>query len=178
VVCSAIVIDGTGWSVQPIRSRSADLRSDARVGAGSLTAMTNFRTRGLLISALVAGLLTVTACGSSSGSGGSSGSDGASSGTAAAGALTVYAEDIHFDKKAYDATPVDGKVTVDYKSKGQLVHSLVIYDKNNKVVGETLRVNPGKTDTGTFDLPAGTYTMICDIPGHREAGMTATLTVK
>jgi len=141
--------------------------------------MTNFRTRGLLISAAVACLLTVAACGSSSSAGGSSGTEAAgSSGTAAAGALTVYAEDIHFDKKAYDATPTDGKLTIDYQSKGQLVHTLVIYDKNNKVVGETLRVNPGKTDTGTFDLPPGTYTMICDIPGHKEAGMHATLTVK
>ena len=141
--------------------------------------MTNFRTRGLLISGAVTVLLAVAACGGSSSSGGSSGTAAAgSSGTAAAGDLTVLAEDIHFDKKAYDTTSADGKVTIDYKSKGQIVHTLVIYDKNNRVVGETLRVNPGKTDVGTFDLPAGSYTMICDIPGHKEAGMHATLTVK
>ena len=44
------------------------------------------------------------------------------------------------------------------------------------VVGEELKVNPGQTKVETYDLPAGTYSLICDIPGHKEAGMTATLT--
>ena len=44
------------------------------------------------------------------------------------------------------------------------------------MVGEELKVNPGQTEVGTYDLPAGTYSLICDIPGHKEAGMTATLT--
>ena len=54
--------------------------------------------------------------------------------------------------------------------------ALVIYDKSNTVVGEELKVNPGQTKVETYDLPAGTYSLICDIPGHKEAGMTATLT--
>jgi uncharacterized cupredoxin-like copper-binding protein len=29
-----------------------------------------------------------------------------------------------------------------------------------------------------MDLPAGTYTVVCDVPGHKEAGMTMTLIVK
>jgi uncharacterized cupredoxin-like copper-binding protein len=141
------------------------------VVAGSVAAMTNIRTGGFLISLAVAGLLSVAACGSS----GSSGS-GSSGTTAPAGSLVVEAEDIHFDKKAYEAPA--GEVTIDYVSKGQILHDLVIYDKDNKVVGHTLRVTPGQKKVGTFDLPAGTYTLICDIPGHREAGMVATLTTK
>ena len=134
-----------------------------------------FRTVGLPISVAVMGLLTLGACGSSGGSGASGTTAGASA-TSAPGTLTIEAEDIKFDKKQYDATA--GEVTVDYVSKGQLTHDLVIYDKSNTVVGETLRVNPGKTVTGTYDLSAGTYTLICDIPGHKDAGMVATLTVK
>jgi uncharacterized cupredoxin-like copper-binding protein len=122
------------------------------------------------------GLLTLGACGSSGGSGASATTAASSGGTSAPGTLTIDAEDIKFDKKQYDATA--GEVTVDYVSKGQLTHDLVIYDKSNTVVGDTLRVNPGKTTTGTYDLPAGTYTLICDIPGHKDAGMVATLTVK
>jgi uncharacterized cupredoxin-like copper-binding protein len=29
----------------------------------------------------------------------------------------------------------------------------------------------------TYDLPTGTYRLVCDIPGHEAAGMVATLTV-
>jgi len=135
-----------------------------------------FRTVGLPISVAAMGLLTLGACGSSGGSGASATTAASSGGTSAPGTLTIDAEDIKFDKKQYDATA--GEVTVDYVSKGQLTHDLVIYDKSNTVVGETLRVNPGKTATGTYDLSAGTYTLICDIPGHKDAGMVATLTVK
>src|SRR6266542_4774473 len=122
------------------RRRSFPARLPAvapQVAAGSVTLMTNIRTGGFLISRAVAGLLSVAACGSS-GSGGS----GSSGSTAPAGTLVVDAEDIHFDKKAYDAPA--GEVTIDYVSKGQIVHDLVIYDQNNKVVGDTLRVTPGQ----------------------------------
>jgi uncharacterized cupredoxin-like copper-binding protein len=130
--------------------------------------MQNFRTRGLLISTGVAGLLVLAACG---GGGGGSGS----SDSIPAGALVVEAHDIKFDKKDYTATA--GEVPIAYVSKGQVVHDLIIFDADNKVIEPELRVSPGQTDVGTFDLPAGTYSMVCDIPGHREAGMTATLTV-
>ena len=128
--------------------------------------MTNIRTGGLLISLGTAALLALAACG---GGGGSS-----STNTVPADALVIQAEDIKFDKKDYTAPA--GEVTVALESKGTQVHSLVIYDKDNTVVGEELKVNPGQTKVGTYDLPAGTYSLICDIPGHKEAGMTATLT--
>jgi len=129
--------------------------------------MSNFRTRGLLISLGTAALLALVACGG--GGGGTSSKD-----SVPADALVVKAEDIKFDKKEY-AAPA-GQVTVAYESKGSVVHTLLIYDKDNVQVGEELKVSPGETKVETFDLPAGTYTMICNIPGHKEAGMTATLT--
>ena len=39
-------------------------------------------------------------------------------------------------------------------------------------------VAPGKTSRVTADLKQGTYTYYCPVPGHRQAGMTGTLTVK
>lgn len=129
--------------------------------------MMNIRTGGLLISLGTAGLLALAACG---GGGGSSGSTD----TVPADALVIKAEDIKFDKKDYTAPA--GQVTVALESKGAQVHSLVILDNDNTVVGQELRVNPGQTKLETYELPAGTYSLICDIPGHKEAGMTATLT--
>lgn len=41
-----------------------------------------------------------------------------------------------------------------------------------------LRVNPGETATGTFQAPAaGTYIVVCAVPGHAAGGMLGSLTV-
>jgi len=128
--------------------------------------MTNIRTGGLLISLATAGILGLAACGG----GDSSGSDE----SVPADALVVEALDIKFDKDAY--TSQAGTTDIAYVSEGQQVHTLVVFDENNQKVGETMRVNPGQTQVEAFDLPAGTYTLICDVPGHKDAGMVATLT--
>ena len=128
--------------------------------------MTNIRTGGLLISLATAGILGLAACGG----GDSSGSDE----SVPADALVVEALDIKFDKDAY--TSQAGATDIAYVSEGQQVHTLVVFDENNQKVGETMRVNPGQTQVEAFDLPAGTYTLICDVPGHKDAGMVATLT--
>ena len=39
-------------------------------------------------------------------------------------------------------------------------------------------VAAGKTSQVTADLKQGTYTYYCPVPGHRQAGMTGTLTVR
>jgi uncharacterized cupredoxin-like copper-binding protein len=147
-------------------ARSSGLLVAGAPPIGSVAGMRNIRTGGLLISLGTAGLLALAACGSSGGS--------SSTNTVPADALVIKAEDIKFDQKDYSAPA--GEVTVALESEGQQVHSLVIYDTSNTVVGEVLKVNPGQTKVETYDLPAGTYSLICDIPGHKEAGMTATLT--
>jgi plastocyanin len=45
-------------------------------------------------------------------------------------------------------------------------------DRDGPIVG------PGNTSTVTVNLKQGTYTYYCPVPGHRQAGMTGTLTVK
>ncbi len=121
-----------------------------------------------MISGLAFSALALGACGGDDGDGG--GSD-----TVAAGALEVQALDIAFDADEYSATA--GEVTIEYVSEGRLQHTLVVFDDANRQIGAKLAVAPGETDVGSFDLAAGSYTMICDVPGHKEAGMVATLDV-
>jgi uncharacterized cupredoxin-like copper-binding protein len=91
--------------------------------------------------------------------------------------LSVEAFDIRFDMKAYTAPA--GDIAVAYVSQGQQVHSMVFEDADGARAGGDFRlqVAPGKSVGGTVSLQPGTYTMICDIPGHEAAGMVAQVTV-
>jgi plastocyanin len=65
-------------------------------------------------------------------------------------------------------------VTVNLQNKGNLDHSFIIDELNVKL--ETVKA--GTTQGVTFTPgTAGTYTYYCDVPGHKAAGMTGTLTV-
>jgi plastocyanin len=70
-----------------------------------------------------------------------------------------------------------GKVTVEFKNPQSLTHDVAIEDSGGKEVGATELIADG-SDTTSVDLKPGTYTYFCTVPGHREAGMEGTLTVK
>jgi uncharacterized cupredoxin-like copper-binding protein len=90
----------------------------------------------------------------------------------AADTVDVVAKDIKFTKTSYEAAA--GAVTITYTNDGAIEHSLLI----DGVGGFQLDVKAhGDTDTGTVTLKPGTYTLYCGMPGHRAAGMHATLTV-
>ena len=48
---------------------------------------------------------------------------------------------------------------------------------NGKVPGFKLQANSGQSDELKVDLKPGKYTIFCDLPGHREAGMEGSITV-
>ena len=88
------------------------------------------------------------------------------------GGVEVVARDIEFGESEYDAPA--GEVQLRYVNEGSIAHTLLIDD----VDGFKLEVTGnGDEDQGTVELEAGTYTLYCDVPGHREAGMEATLEV-
>jgi plastocyanin len=112
--------------------------------------------------------LSVAACGSDG--------KGSSDSTAPANgaALTVVAVDgLRWEKDAYSATAGDVAVTIDNESSQP--HTLAILDAGGTQIGGVLETT-GKndTETGTFTLAAGSYTIICTIPGHgtMKAGLT------
>lgn len=67
-----------------------------------------------------------------------------------------------------------GKVTFELVNAGTVEHSFII--EGSAVKSEQIRA--GQTVTMQADLKPGTYTVVCDVAGHKEAGMTMQLVVK
>lgn len=76
-----------------------------------------------------------------------------------------------------EATAKAGKVTVDFTNSSPVPHDVAIEDSSGETVAETEVLAEG-SDSTTANLKPGTYTFYCSVPGHREAGMEGTLTVK
>jgi len=141
--------------------------------------------------ALVLASLALAACGSSSsdsssttaettesqaetGAGQAKEAEGDSAGSAAAveieaGEGLAYTSD--------SASAKAGKVTVDFTNSQPLTHDVAIEDSSGKTIGKTELIAEG-SDSTVVDLKPGEYTYYCTVPGHREAGMEGTLTVK
>ncbi len=100
---------------------------------------------------------------------------GAAGGTSTVNISTPSGSDLAFDQKT--ATAKAGNVTIDFDNKQPLQHDVAVADSSGKVLGQTDLVSSG-TANATVDLQPGTYTFYCTVPGHREAGMQGTLTVK
>jgi plastocyanin len=70
-----------------------------------------------------------------------------------------------------------GKDTVNFTNSSPVPHDVKIEDENGEEVGGTEVTQEG-SDSAEVELKPGTYTYFCSIPGHRQAGMEGTLTVK
>jgi plastocyanin len=142
----------------------------------------------LLVLALAA--VALVACGGSDSSttttssgeeaGGGAAAESGKEAGGAGGGSTVSFEADPSGELAYTTTEASakaGKVTVDFNNPQSLTHDVAIEDSGGKEVGKTELIGEGETST-TVDLKPGTYTYFCTVPGHREAGMEGTLTVK
>jgi plastocyanin len=69
-----------------------------------------------------------------------------------------------------------GQLTLVMPNKSPLVHDISV--KGNGVDKKGKEVPQGGTSTVTIDLKPGKYTFYCSVPGHEQAGMKGTLTVK
>jgi plastocyanin len=81
---------------------------------------------------------------------------------------------------AYETTKLSsrpGKVTIDFNNPSSLPHNVAIEDEAGEQLGESETVAKGETSVSA-ELAPGTYHYYCTVPGHREAGMEGTLTVK
>jgi uncharacterized cupredoxin-like copper-binding protein len=108
-----------------------------------------------------------------------SSSAASSSGGTSRTAIAIAADEqggLSFTKKALTAKA--GTVTIKMANPGadSLPHAVAIEGNGVNTTGQT--VQPGGTSTVTAKLKPGTYTFFCPVPGHRQAGMEGTLTVR
>ena len=107
-----------------------------------------------------------TSTGSSS-AGGSGASSGLKLSADPSGALK-------FNKTTLSAK--SGNVTITMANPASLQHGVAI--KGNGVTKAGSIVGQGGTSTVTASLKPGKYEFYCPVPGHEQAGMKGTLTVK
>ncbi len=88
--------------------------------------------------------------------------------------LSASPTDLAFNTTSLTSKP--GKVTIDFNNPAALEHNVAI-EQNGKQIAVSETLAEGKTSVSA-DLAPGTYTYLCTIPGHAEAGMEGTLVVK
>jgi plastocyanin len=152
-----------------------------------------------LLGVLVALAVVVAGCGSSSKSSSSSSSSAAETPTAstastpssssssstsssassgAGSALSLSANSggqLEYNTKSLSATA--GKVTIAFTNSSPVGHNVTVESASGETVGATPTFQGG-SKTLSANLKPGTYKFYCSVPGHRQAGMEGTLTVK
>jgi plastocyanin len=89
--------------------------------------------------------------------------------------LSAEPSEIAFDTTKLTAEKA-GKVTIDFDNPSALEHDVAI-EQNGKQIAISETIAEGSTSVSA-SLKPGTYTFLCTIPGHAEAGMEGMLVVK
>lgn len=112
---------------------------------------------------------------SSEAGGGGAEAEGGSEGSAATVDFETASSGLAYTAKTAEAEA--GKVTIDFTNPQAVPHDVAIEDSSGEVIAQTEELTEG-SDSASAELEPGTYTFFCTVPGHREAGMEGTLTVK
>ncbi len=107
------------------------------------------------------------------------GEEGAAGGEEAGGGASVKfaAAETGLAYASDTASAEAGKVTIEFENPQPVPHDVAIETMNGEVLGQTETITEG-SDSTEIELKPGTYKFFCTVPGHREAGMEGTLTVK
>jgi plastocyanin len=128
-----------------------------------------------------------TGCGGDDGGGETSATTtGATTGTttepaeSAGGTTSVSMDEYSFDPN--DVVVKKGD-SIEVANDGAIAHNLTIEQgpdpkKKSKKLAGTSTFTPDKSEQLKVDLKPGKYAMACTVSGHRELGMTGTVTVK
>ena len=147
--------------------------------------MSRTRTTMALFVVVIAGLVLAGCSSDDEDSGGDSGGDG---GGAAATEVDVEGSD-DFKFSPSSATVVAGEaVTASFENSGAVDHNWTVlseeissedeFDEGLVIGGVAENVAGGASATGSLNLDAGSYQVICTVPGHFAAGMEGTVTAE
>jgi plastocyanin/membrane protein implicated in regulation of membrane protease activity len=106
--------------------------------------------------------------------GGAAGKQSAAKGSGGTVKLSADPTQIAFTTKSLSSKP--GKVTIDFTNPSSLQHDVAIAQGSKQIAVSKL-ITQSSTSVSA-DLTPGNYVFFCTVPGHREAGMEGTLTVK
>jgi plastocyanin len=146
------------------------------------------------MAALAAALLALAGCGSSSSSSSSSSAstpaEAPTTSSASTSTPAPASESGGSEKISLEANPEGqleyntkslsakaGKVSVDFTNSSSLPHNVTVESSGGEQVGATPTFSGGSKSV-SVNLKPGTYKFFCSVPGHRQAGMEGTLTVK
>jgi plastocyanin len=90
--------------------------------------------------------------------------------------VKIVAREFVYEPKGVTA-PV-GVVTLTMENRGAVEHDLVVEGARRRKLAEIPPIQPGKTEDVTVILTPGAYTLVCTVPGHREAGMVGVLRIE
>lgn len=116
------------------------------------------------------GVVVLSGCGGGDDTSGSTGGDGTPADVVAHGD-----DALQFDQKQYTAAAGDVEIEL-VNDGGGAPHTLLI-EKVSSFKKLEVKQEKGATDRGTAKLEPGTYTIYCDVAGHRGAGMEAKLVI-
>jgi plastocyanin len=117
--------------------------------------------------------IALVPCGTPTNPAGGESGTGDQGNAAANTAVTIEMVDIAFNPKEV-TIPANTDVTITLPNNGVAVHNFHV----DELGIQSEDVQGGGSTTVTINAPAGTYEFYCAVPGHREAGMTGTLTVQ
>lgn len=123
----------------------------------------NRRLLTIVLAALV-GALALSACG------------GGAPPPPAAKSIAVDASEFAFAPNAFTAK-VGEELTFTITNKGSLEHNFVVFDPSGQELARTTIAVGSNASLKVTASAAGTYGIVCDVAGHKEAGMVAALTV-
>jgi nitrous-oxide reductase len=177
--CSALHLEMQGWllvepaestprggGLPPPRPSSSDGSSPPTLPQGAPP----MRRTTLIPAVALAAALGLSACSG----GGEATAAGDGDGDSSAGGVTVVATEFAFDPADF-SLPADTDTDLTLQNDGVVEHDIVVEELDDE---ELVLANAGQSVTETVNLPAGTYTFYCSIPGHRAGGMEGALTVE